>query len=403
MEQENNQAVFFAEKDKILFVDDDPVNTEHFVLSFEDEYDIITAVSGEEALEIFNRQSGISVVISDQRMEGMSGVELLSTIYAHHPDTVRIIITGYVDVSDIIDAINRGHIYQYVLKPWDIVQLRLILEQATQTWRLTRENQRLAAALQEKNRLLEEANTHLRQSESQLRNLSGNLIHAREDEQKRIALELHDELGQALAALKLQIRIIEQEQAAAGTEPDQHLATRLQELRSSVNMIIENVRRLSKNLSPIIIDDLGLDSAIEYLISQFTDLYAIKCLSTGPAPGTVFPARYHLPVYRILQEALTNCGKHSAADRVELIVQGEDDCTILVIKDNGRGFSKEKISRIPADQRGIGLTVMAERAKMMAGTLAVHTAPGRGTELIFTLPARQAGSDRVAQQRMLYG
>ena len=386
--QQHDSTSFFAEQDTILFVDDDPINTEHFVLSFEEEYEIITAESGEEALDIFQNRPGISVVISDQRMDGMSGVELLSRIYELHPDTVRIIITGYVDVSDIIDAINRGHIYQYVLKPWDIVQLRLILEQATQTFRLTRENQQLATALQEKNRLLLEANTHLRASEERLRSLSSRLIHTREDEQKRIALELHDELGQALAALKLQIRVIEKEQSALhGDEKRQEkLHTRLQELRDAINATIENVRRLSKNLSPVIIDDLGLDSAIKYLISQFEELYHITCTSSGPSPGSVFPADAHLAVYRILQEALTNCGKHSRASTVSLSIQPERDCVILIIKDNGQGFAKEEVAEQPAAERGIGLSVMAERATMLNGTMAVHTARGEGTELIFTLP-----------------
>ncbi len=394
MENDTQQPLFFADKDRILFVDDDPVNTEHFVLSFEEEYDIITATSGEEALEIFHAQPEISVVISDQRMDGMTGVELLSIIYAQYPDTVRIIITGYVDVSDIIDAINRGHIYQYVLKPWDIVQLRLILEQATQTWRLTRENQQLADALREKNRLLEEANIQLTNSETRLRNLSGNLLHAREDEQKRIALELHDELGQALAALKLQIKAIEQKQAGAAPASQEELVVRLQELRSDIKEIIENVRRLSKNLSPVIIDDLGLDSAITYLVDQFTDLYNIQCQRKGPAAGTVFSPHFHLHIYRLLQEALNNCGKHSGATMVELAIQPEDDCVILVIKDNGRGFSKEEILATPVNERGIGLTVMTERVKMMSGTIAVHTAPNQGTEIIITLPRAQADTNR---------
>ncbi len=385
-EKQHKESVFFAEKDKILFVDDDPVNAEHFIISFSEEYDIITAASGEEALEIFRRRPGISVVISDQRMEGMSGVELLSSIYALHPDTVRIIITGYVDVSDIIDAINRGHIYQYVLKPWDIVQLRLILEQATQTWRLTRENQNLAYALREKNQLLRKANEQLRDSETRLRTLSGTLIHTKEDEQKRIALELHDELGQALAAIKLQIRIIEKKQFGKYPENKEQLLTDLQELRAAINEIIENVRRLSKNLSPVIIDDLGLDSALEYLIQQFRELYCINCSSRGPALGAFFPVNFHLPVYRILQEALTNSGKHSEASTVQLTVQPEADCVILIIKDDGKGFSKDDIGKIPAAERGIGLTVMSERAKMIGGTMAVHTAPGEGAELIFTLP-----------------
>ena len=386
IEHQHTQPVVFAEKDKVLFVDDDPINTESFVLSFSEEYDIITAISGEEALEIFQKEPGISVVLSDQRMAGMSGVELLSSIYAIHPDTVRIIITGYIDVSDIIDAVNRGHIYQYVLKPWDVVQLRLILEQATQTWRLTRENQKLADALRGKNRLLQKTNEQLQDSEERLRSLSSALIHARENEQKRIALELHDELGQSLAALKLQIRLVEKERAGQVPDDDDIILLRLQELRGSINEIIENVRRLSKNLSPIIIDDLGLDSAIEHLVQLFSDMYGIPCTFHGQSLGSLFPPDAHLLIYRLLQGALGNSGKHSRADHVELTFEVDPDCITLTVQDDGVGFSKQEIAEIPAEKRGIGMTVMAERVKMLGGDMDVHTAPGKGTRVIFTLP-----------------
>ncbi len=376
----------FAEKYKVLFVDDDPINTESFVLSFSEEYDITTAVSGEEALEKFKNKPGISVVLSDQRMEGMSGVELLSSIYAINPDTVRIIITGYIDVSDIIDAVNRGHIYQYVLKPWDIVQLRLILEQATQTWNLTRENQKLADALREKNQLLQEANTHLQDSEKRLRSLSGALIHARESEQKRIALELHDELGQSLAALKLQIRIIEKARSGQNPEEGDAVLAGLHGLRGFINEIIENVRRLSKNLSPVIIDDLGLDSAIENLIQRFSEVYGISCTFDVKSLSSFFAVDTHLLIYRLLQEALRNSGKHSGASNVKLSFQVAPDSVTLTVEDDGIGFSEQEAAKIPVAIRGIGMTVMAERVQMLNGKMDVHTSPGKGTRVVFTLP-----------------
>jgi len=385
-EYKNMQSSVFAEQNKVLFVDDDPINVESFVLSFEDEYEIYTASSGGEALKIFKREPGISVVLSDQRMDGMTGVELLSSIYVINPETVRIIITGYIDVSDIIDAINRGHIYQYVLKPWDIVQLRLILEQATQTWRLTRENQQLAQALHEQNILLQDTNFHLQNSEERLRSLSGSLIHARENEQKRIALELHDELGQSLAALKLQIRIIEKNRAEEKPEDDDVILSGLHDVRGFINEIIENVRRLSKNLSPIIIDDLGLDSAIEHLVQRFMELFNIPCNFRGQPIGSLFPMESHLLIYRLLQGALGNSGKHSGADKVDLIFQVEPKSVTLTVEDNGIGFSKQEVAKAPLEQRGIGLTVMAERVKMLGGTIEVTTAHGKGTKVVFTLP-----------------
>ncbi len=385
-EPQDTPPAVFAEKYKVLFVDDDPINTESFVLSFCDEYDIITTASGEEALEIFKNEQGISVVLSDQRMSGMSGVELLSRIYAINPDTVRIIITGYIDVSDIIDAVNRGHIYQYVLKPWDIVQLRLILEQATQTWNLTRENQKLADALREKNQLLQEANGHLQDSEKRLRSLSVSLIHARENEQKRIALELHDELGQALAALKLQIRIIEKACIDQNPEEGDAVLSGLHGLRGFINEIIENVRRLSKNLSPVIIDDLGLDSAIEHLVQRFSEVYGISCTFDVKALSSFFSGNTHLLIYRLLQEALRNSGKHSGASNVKLGFEVAPDSITLTVEDDGIGFSEPEAAKIPITQRGIGMTVMAERVKMLNGEINVRTSPGKGTRVVFTLP-----------------
>lgn len=394
-EPQDTPPAVFAEKYKVLFVDDDPINTESFVLSFCEEYDITTAASGEEALEIFKNEPGISVVLSDQRMGKMSGVELLSSIYAINPDTVRIIITGYIDVSDIIDAVNRGHIYQYVLKPWDIVQLRLILEQATQTWNLTLENQKLADALREKNQLLQDVNTHLQDSEERLRSLSGALIHARENEQKRIALELHDELGQALAALKLQIRIIEKTRAGQNPEDGDAILSGLQELREFINEIIENVRRLSKNLSPVIIDDLGLDSAIEHLIQRFSEVYGISCSFDVQSLSSFFAADTHLLIYRLLQEALRNSGKHSKAAHVELRYTVAPDHVTLIVEDDGIGFSEQETAKIPVDKRGIGMTVMVERIKMLNGEIDIKSTPGKGTRVTFTLPRSGSSSGPV--------
>lgn len=393
IEEQSTPPTIIADKEKILFVDDDPINVESFLVSFCEEYNVFGAHSGEEALEIFHKHPDICVVLSDQRMDGMSGVELLSTIYSQAPDTVRIIITGYVDVSDILDAINRGHIYQYVLKPWDIVQLRLILEQATQTWALLKENKNLAAALREKNQMLRQANEHLQESEEQLRFLSAKLIDIRESEQKRIALELHDELGQSLAALKLQIRIVEQGRRALRLQGDDNLFDDLQQLRASVADIIENVRRLSTNLSPIIIDDLGIDAALEYLAQSFTEIFSIPCTLSVPSISDFFPKNKHPLIYRLLQGALSNSGKHSGADQVTVTAKVNSHQVLVEIQDNGRGFSKEETAAMPMGQRGIGLIVMAERAKMLGGQMEIETFPEKGTTVRYLLPCTAHRAD----------
>ncbi len=371
---------------KILFVEDDPESSDLFVNCFDTEYHILLASSAEQALEIFKKESDIAMVLSDQAMPGMTGVDLLSKIYTLDQDTVRIIITGYIDISDTIDAVNRGHIYQFVLKPWDIVQMRMILMQAGQAWTLVKENKQLHQQVIEQNTMLTMANQQLQISKNNLQSLSSNLITAREDEQKRIALELHDELGQSLAALKLNIKVLQN--GLNGQAPHETAKTnsRLERLKSDIDLIIENVRRLSKNLSPVIIDDLGLDAAIENIVLTFTKAYAITC-SFRPSPLTaVQSGEAQRLVYRLIQEILNNIGKHSRATKMDFTITHKDDVYLFEIIDNGRGFNVQQTMRSPATSKGIGLMAMQERVTMLGGTFSIKSVVGQGTTITFTVP-----------------
>lgn len=115
---------------KILFVDDEEVNLLNFNVIFHDRYEIITARSGEEGLSKFLENDNIGLIISDQRMPGLSGAEMLSKIYEIDSDPIRVILTAYNQINYVLDAINRGRIYQYILKPWDTRELTLVIERA---------------------------------------------------------------------------------------------------------------------------------------------------------------------------------------------------------------------------------------------------------------------------------
>lgn len=369
------------EKLKILFVEDDPESTELFVNCFAREYTIISVASAEEAFEVFKREPDIAMVLSDQNMPGMSGVDLLSRIYAQNPEVVRIIITGYIDISDTIDAINKGHIYQFILKPWDIVQMRMILSQAAQTWVLTKENSMLHEQILEQNQLLTETNQQCRISEKNLRNLSTALLNAREDEQKRVAMELHDELGQSLAALKLQIRVMSDE----FTDQPQ-VCDWLGRLRSNINEIIENVRRLSRNLSPVIIDDLGLDAALENIVKNFSMVYSIPCSYHPQSLDVIQSADGRRLMYRLVQESLNNIGKHSEATHVDFSIDVNESSVRMKIADNGKGFDLQEVENRSPEHKGIGLTAMVERINMLGGTVDIESTLGSGTTVSFTIP-----------------
>jgi signal transduction histidine kinase len=154
----------------------------------------------------------------------------------------------------------------------------------------------------------------LKESEKQLRFLSSQLLSAQETERKRISRELHDELGQALMVIKLRFNFIEKHLLAYQTELKQECEYGIQYL----DQVIENVRRLSRDLSPSILEDFGLSAALRWLINNFAKSHTMKVTLDMVDMDILFPQESHVIVYRIIQEALTNIGKHSQAKSVSI-------------------------------------------------------------------------------------
>ncbi|MCI5227984.1 MAG: response regulator, partial [Candidatus Electrothrix sp. AX2] len=291
---------------KILLVENDLESMEFFVRCFQEEYNILCATSGEEALERFQQEDDIAMVLSDQTMSGMTGVELLTHIYQKNEAVIRIIITGFLKTDDMIAAINQGRIYQFIMKPWELVQMRIVLAQASATWRLRRENQHLHEQVIIQNALLTQANQRLYASKEALRNLSISLFTAREEEQRRISMELHDELGQSLAALKMQTRIMENDFLAAAHQQQEKIKKWAAHLRESIGQIIQDVRQLSTSLSPVIIEDLGLDAALQQLVDNFSVAHGISCSFYPVSLHDITSTDGKRIVYRLVQETLNN-------------------------------------------------------------------------------------------------
>lgn len=147
----------------LLLVDDEKDILRTLTLTFEGEYSVFTARSGLEALEILEKQD-ISLIICDQRMPEMTGVELLQKAITINPNAIRIILTGYTDTAALIEAINKGHIYQYVTKPWDRQDFKVIVKRALESYDLVIENQRLLKELQAANDRLHDENTLIRKT-----------------------------------------------------------------------------------------------------------------------------------------------------------------------------------------------------------------------------------------------
>jgi CheY-like chemotaxis protein len=144
-----------SERPRILVVDDEEAILETMTFTFEDDYEVLTSPSARKALALLEESGPVAAVISDQRMPEMTGVEFLSRVFAMHPTTVRIILTGFADMDAIIRAINDGHVYAYITKPWEPDQLKQVVRRAVDHHSLAVENERLVGDLRGSNLFLE--------------------------------------------------------------------------------------------------------------------------------------------------------------------------------------------------------------------------------------------------------
>ena len=220
----------------------------------------------------------------------------------------------------------------------------------------------------------------LKQSEESLRYLASQLLSAQEDERKRLSRELHDELGHALLALKLQVESVE-EQLLPQQVP---LKKEAKKILAFINATIEEVRRLYLDLSPGDLEDLGLTTALRSLVDDFSQLqkhirWTIKLANLDG----LFALSTQTAIYRIVQEALTNIGKHAKPKNVFLGIKREIREVSFTIKDDGIGFDRHQVA---GAKKTLGLLAMEERVKILGGTFELWSQANRGTKISFTIP-----------------
>jgi signal transduction histidine kinase len=237
-------------------------------------------------------------------------------------------------------------------------------------------------AEEERERLLEQ----VRAGQEQLRNLAGYLQAAREAERTLIAREIHDEFGQTLTALKMDLAWLAR-QLPGDDQP--RLADKLKAMSSLLDTTLETVRRVAAQLRPGLLDDLGLVEALQWQAQEFSEHTAIKCeLRLGEAEIRL-GRDLDTAIFRIVQEALTNVARHAGATQVRLEMEATPDGWLLTIQDNGRGITDGQL----ADPKSLGLIGMRERARVWGGDITFHGVPGQGTTVSVYVPKQAAGKD----------
>jgi two-component system sensor histidine kinase UhpB len=233
--------------------------------------------------------------------------------------------------------------------------------------------------------------TRRKETEQTLRSLPKLIREAQEVERRRVARELHDSVIQILSAVKFRLQAVEEQLA------EKHPSAWRNTLKTKANLekAIQEVRRISRNLRPSELDDLGLAPALRSLCAEFGERTGVSVdLSITRLPQTV-PDDIELNLYRIIQEALGNIEKHSRATRVSLRLAREASQLRAAIRDNGCGFDPLAPRGRKAKPPGMGLVDMRERAALLGGHCRLHSAPGEGTEILVEMPLKNADNSKA--------
>lgn len=222
----------------------------------------------------------------------------------------------------------------------------------------------------------------LQEDERQLRALSDRLLKIQEEERRRIAREIHDDLGQTITALKMDVggmlALLETNQSEV-----RRLGARVTEAADS---LVEDVQRITSELRPSALDDLDLTAALELETRLFEERTGIECELSIHPPDLQAAESIETTIYRIIQEALTNVSRHAVASRVEVRLRRREDEIVLEIRDDGRGIRPDRIGAPEA----LGLIGIRERASMMGGEAMIEGVPGRGTIVSVKLPVESS-------------
>jgi PAS domain S-box-containing protein len=229
----------------------------------------------------------------------------------------------------------------------------------------------------------------LQESEKNLRYLASQLLSAQEKERKRISRDLHDVLGQSLLCLKFEAKAIKRKLGAEPQKPQDDC----DRLLANLDGVIDKVRRLSRDLSPHILEDLGITAALRHLFDEFKKHFpAGRCSLEIDKIDELFCLEEQVNIYRIFQEALNNIGKYSQATRVSGVVRRKGNGASFLVEDNGRGFDVLHAMTADVTGRGMGLASMQERVRMLGGELQLWSEEGRGTRLSFDIDLPQSAA-----------
>jgi signal transduction histidine kinase len=343
---------------KLLVVDDEPKSLYALQeLLAPLGQDLMAAASGEEALKLALRHD-FAVILLDVRMPGIDGIETARLIRGRERSrqTPIIFLTAQ---ADEMNSMFRGYqvgAVDYLMKP---VVPEVLKSKVSVFVELHMKSERL------------------KESEDKLRRLAAHLISIREEERAHIAREIHDELGQVLTGIKMEVGWL----AKRLKEPA--LLEKTDSMSKLIDSTVATVRKIATGLRPEMLDDMGLIAAVAWQAKDFQKRTGIRCRAKLP-PESKLDLDISTTAFRIFQEILTNVARHSRATRVDIELGLTPEELTLEVLDNGVGIADSDLN----GRKSLGLLGMRERALLFGGEVSVSGTPGQGTRVAVSIPIR---------------
>lgn len=410
----------------MLLVDDEEDILETLRRLLEDDYDLVLATSGAEALETLKKNPDTVVIMSDQRMPGMTGTEMLAKSQAIVPDAIRIILTGYTDIKNLIDAINKGHVYQYITKPFEFAEINVALKRGIEYY--------------EQKKQLEVAYQDLKETYEQLKNTQEHLVRMAKMSvlgtlMGGVAHEIRNpisSLKNAAELMRLECVDIEQMLNNLGSQKGEilkklgtnfdvdasantvgELSRIIESSTDLINEIVEDLRGFSRlDNEKFVLSDLHkyIDRAINLIKSKYKYKVNIKKSFAENLPETMAVPG---PIVQVLLNILNNACQAIEENGAVWIKTFEKDGNIMIsLRDNGNGIPPGVLKNIfdpgfttkPEDEgTGLGLSISYAIIKKHEGDITVSSEPGKGSEFVISIPIRTSLSDGQAKSESKKG
>jgi signal transduction histidine kinase len=378
-------ADFSFQDHNILIVDDTPVNL-GVIVDFLESYGfgIRIARSGESALKRVQYDPP-DLILLDILMPDIDGFETCRRLKATAAtkDIPVIFMTALTGTHDKIKGFEVGAV-DYITKPLNqdevLARIKIHLRLRDSRLRLQEQHTQLEISSRvEKERLFEA----VRQQRQELRALNQKLTQVQETERRQLARELHDEMGQALTMINFNLSAIDK---ALGSDSPPDVRERLADASLLAERTLEQIRELSFDLHPTLLDDFGLLPALRKYIRRYEKSVGLRVELEAVGLDSRLPPEIEITLYRIVQEALTNTARHARAQTAHLCLLCEGDTIEAVVDDDGQGFTVERVLNSKTNDGGTGLLGMRERVTLLHGDFDIQSTPGQGTRIMISIP-----------------